>query len=61
MERGSNLTSDMIVLIVKDKRKSSLEVFDRPFIALPGSGALGTVQSWKWKCLDQVRWMRKLI
>ena len=53
----------MIGLIGSKRRgkESSLEVPEKPFISLPGADAFGTVQSWKWKRLDQVRWMRELI
>ena len=53
----------MIGLIGSKRRgkESSLEVLEKPFISLPGADAFGTVQSWKWKRLDQVRWMRELI
>ena len=38
---------------------SSPEVFEKLFVSLPGTGAFDAVR-WKWKRLDQVRWMRDL-
>ena len=36
-------------------------MLEKPFISLPGVGAFSTVQSWKWKRLGQVKWMKELI